>query len=100
MSIQNALIKDTFFGFEDHGILTCWLSLDVDGCLKIFGGYSLEYYGTAFQKEILRVVGVGSWEELKGKYCRVVNGELSPIRIGHIIEDRWFDPQQLHPAEV
>ena len=42
---------------------------------------------------IMWAVGVKSWEELKGKYCRVKfdkeNGRLTSV--GHIVKDKWFN---------
>ena len=41
--------------------------------------------------DILDCLGVSHWEDLKGKYVRCEHkksGEI--IRIGNIIEDKWF----------
>lgn len=109
MIILNAKISSTHFGYEDHNILTCWLNLDFGSSGQGFGGYSLDSYdksqekriGTAFGLEfianIIDVVGVQSWEELKGQLIRVKKeDEFGRIlSIGHIIEDKWFDPELL-----
>jgi hypothetical protein len=48
-----------------------------------------------FIARVLDVVGVDSWEELPGKHIRVDHDEWGPIhRIGNIIEDKWFDPNE------
>lgn len=42
---------------------------------------------------IMNVVGVHKWEDLKGKYCRIkTEGWGSTVSvIGNIIENKWFD---------
>ncbi len=103
--IQNAIIKNTFLGF-DYPLFTFELSLDIqDGTGCCFGGMALDEYdkwekkrivtqrgGEAIQR-ILEVVGVDSWEELKGKYVRVeTKGLTQPIKkIGNIMKDEWVD---------
>ena len=111
MNISNALIETTMLGIEDHGILTTMLHLDLqDGGCQGFGGYSLDDWdaaknrrvGTAFGTEfILRTldtVGVGSWKDLPGKNIRIKKeGGFGShiVAIGHIMEDKWFDPKEL-----
>lgn len=90
---ENAIIKGTFLGIEDHGFLTFFLYLEGDGWGGGFGGFdcSSEFLPEAI-KEILEVVEVDSWENLKGKMVRVDEHELGmiPERIGHPIKDKWF----------
>lgn len=110
--IRNAKIEETMLGYEDHGIMTCFLTLDYDGSVQGFGGYGLDEpkkdskgkhigrfgsaYGMQFIKEILEVVGVEKWEDLVGKYVRVVKPSYHEIsKIGHITQDKWFDPKEL-----
>ena len=49
--------------------------------------------GTEAMARIMWAVGVKSWEDLKGKYCRVKfdeeNGRLTSV--GHIVKDKWFN---------
>lgn len=93
--ILNAKISKTYLGFEDHGIYTCYLTLDFDGYVQSFGGYFLESYSDMIQN-ILKAVGVDSWESLTGKYVRVKKGTKysSPIvSIGHIVNDVWYSPE-------
>ena len=98
--IKNAKISGTVLGFEDHGILTCMLYLDYGGTHQGFGGYSLKHYGVDFIAQILRVVGVERWEDLIGKHVRVFANHDKVKSIGHIIEDRWYQPERnWHPAE-
>lgn len=105
MEIINAQIKSTFLGREDHGILTFYLECDSDGLCRNVGGYFLEFKDKETREsiydprmmgviaKILDVVGVKSWEELKGKYIRLkVSGGCSPCyEIGHIIKDKWLN---------
>ena len=103
--VINAQIKSTMLGFEDHGIFTAYLSIEWPGAGCGFGGYSLgkdvpagaSGYGSAYIQRILKTVGVEKWEDLKGKYIRVESQGLGGgiVRIGHIIEDKWFDPKEL-----
>ena len=49
-----------------------------------------------FVKELIDTVGVRNWEELKGMHIRAEredgsNGTI--LRIGHLLEDKWFDPK-------
>ena len=106
--IVNAKITSTHLGTEDHGIFTCYLTIEWPGAGCSFGGYALDQYdastkariGTAYGMEFIRLamaaVGVSRWEKLPGTYCRVETegwgGGLT--RIGHITEDRWFDPKE------
>lgn len=100
MEIKNALIEKTMLGYEDHGIFTCFLSLKFDGGGQGFGGYRLDAppkmlgtsFGIQFLGMILKTVGVESWEELKGKHIRIEADYSKIKRIGHFMENRWFDP--------
>lgn len=38
----NAKIKSTMLGFEDHGIMTCFLQLEQASSGQCFGGYRLD----------------------------------------------------------
>lgn len=98
----NARIGSTMLGYEDHGILTCFLHLKQQGTGQGFGGYRLDapknkpsIYTDFWIKRILDTVGVMTWEELKGKYVRVVGEEWGQIEgIGHITDDKWFYPKR------
>ncbi len=95
MEILNAKITSTLFGYEDHGILTCYLHFDISGGSSIaFGGYNLNSIGTGyFVKKILDVVGVNEWELLVGKHVRIKLEDRRLVAIGNIMDDRWFDPK-------
>ena len=103
--IKNVKITKTFLGREDHGILTCYLTVEGDGFVGSIGGYCLEKYDenkrkrVAYHKSfelidrILEVVGVSTWEELQGKYIRVKSNDFSGrvTKIGSLIKDDWLD---------
>ena len=82
------------------------LSLNIaDGTSCTFGGYALDEYDKETKKRycpaysmelitrIMKAVGVSRWEDLKGKYIRVVsNGRSSIIKkIGNLMKNDWFD---------
>lgn len=102
---KNAIIRGTMLGPEDHGILTCSLTLDYGDSCQGFGGYSFDNYdearkvrigsawGMEFINRLLQTLRVSSWEKLPGTHCRV-RAEFTGVHaIGHIIENRWFDPK-------
>jgi len=105
---RNATIKSTMLGYEDHGIFTAILNLDYGGAGQGFGLCFLDAYndktkereGTAFGMqfiiEVMKVVGVESWESLKGKHCRVKADYEKVHAIGHFLKDEWFSPQDLY----
>lgn len=83
METLNAQIKDTKLGFM-NGIFDFTLVLDIQGGGGVaLGGWAMDQYdkeknkrvGSAFGMnlimQILEVVGVNTWEELKRKYIRI-----------------------------
>lgn len=96
--IQNAKITSTMLGLEDHGIFTSCIYLSLaDGGSMGFGGYVLGgKSGVAFIKEILKVVDVDEWEQLKGKHVRVkLDGYSGPMKsIGNLMKDEWLEPKE------
>lgn len=110
IDIQNAIIKSTRLGPEDHGIFTAVLQLEIgDHTGGSFGGFTMDEYvkdeayrsgvgfGIDFIAEVLKIAGVRKWEDLPGKHIRVeCPGPLQgPTKIGHILKDEWFDPKEL-----
>ena len=97
---RNARIKSTFLGIEDHGITTAMLHLEYAGGGQGFGGYGLGNHEKPvphcglFIRRVLEVVGVDSWEKLLGKHVRVRAEHIKVHAIGHIVEDRWFNPAE------
>lgn len=75
-----AKITSTSLGYEDHGILTVWLTLDFGGgSMQGAGGYALDVwseddrrrigtaYGCEFIARVIKACGVDSWEKIKGR---------------------------------
>lgn len=102
--ITNAKAESTSLGFERGSILTAWVYLKMDGSGQGFGGYCLDTYdkdkgrrvGVAYGSEqirrILQTLGVDSWEKIPGTPCRIDHDRGKVYRIGHFIEDKWYDP--------
>lgn len=106
MNIVNARITDTFLGILDHGIFTFSIDIEMAGGGCQIGNYSLGYtengkahYDAKNSEAICRVldvVGVDSWEKLKGQYIRVEdNGWGRGIHtIGNLMKDEWFNLEE------
>lgn len=95
--VHNALISSTMLGIEGHGIMSSFLYLEWESSGIGFGGYSLGgKVGIDYIEEILKVVGVEKWEDLKGKYVRVEletwNGPATAI--GNITKDKWLNQKE------
>ena len=109
MHVENGKIESTMLGYEDHGILTCFLRLAFNGSGQGFGGYALDgkpgddgvrrgtAFGTEFIAQVMRTLEVDSWEKLPGTHCRARRknefGDI--VEIGHIFKDKWFNPKSL-----
>ena len=106
--ILNAKIESVSLCFA-NGILTFYLGLKIQGGAGCcFGGYVLDEYdeterrrlpislGLECLEEIMKTVGVSSWENLRDKYLRVVDRGLgeSIAVIGNIMEDKWFNIEE------
>jgi len=106
--INNAKITGTSLGFEDHGIMTFFIYLEWKSAGVGFGGYALDAYDKTLEKrvgvgesldlikEILEVVGVEKWEDLKGQYVRVESEGWGgrALAIGNLLEDKWVNPEE------
>ena len=80
--IQNAVIRKTLLGFEDHGSLSCFVFVDGDGWTCGFGGYRMDApdplrkdvgsvgtaWGMEFIKRVLETVGVERWKICRPSY--------------------------------
>ena len=111
-TIENAKIRSTMLGREDHGIMTAYIEVEAPGWGCAFGGYVFDEwqgergkdgrrvgnaYGTEFIARVLATLEVSSWERLPGTVLRVeTEGWGGRIRrIGHFLKDQWFDPKAL-----
>lgn len=91
--IENARIRSTFLGIEDHGLFATSLGLAGDGWGQSWGPFNTPPSKTSHQflKKIIEVVGVTSWEELPGKYVRIRRRDGLIKAIGNLMEDVWLD---------
>lgn len=104
--IVNARIEDVSIQMGVHACLTFWITLKSEFWTARFGGVCIGYGflgGGVFEAEngsglvammqIMDTVGVERWEDLKGKYVRVVDEGLGSTikQIGNIIENKWFN---------
>lgn len=114
MEIINAKITSTKLTMEDHGCLVFWIVLEGAGWGVSYGGYCIGHgylgadefiAGTGDGLEaimrIMDVVGVNAWEDLIGKYVRVIdNGLGRPVDIiGNIMKDKWFNIKEFFEAK-
>lgn len=106
METLNAKIKDTKLGFLGNDLLTFSLILEVQGGGGVcVGHYAMSQYdknkgkmvgsayGSSVIMRILQVVGVDTWEELKGKYIRIKDCHIGDTveAIGNLMEEDWID---------
>jgi hypothetical protein len=99
-NIETAQIARTFFGVEDHGMI---IHMQGEGWGQGFGNIALDGYnrqldrregwgdGIMLIRAILEAVGVESWEELKGKYCRIKREQGMIVAVGHVMNNKWAD---------
>jgi hypothetical protein len=102
----NAKIIEAEIELEDHGLLIWHLTLEWD----YVQGFGMQMMDTFDKKEkrrvghkwgsecllrIMEVLGVEKWSQVQGKYVRGrQNEEGELVAIGHIVEDRWFNPKE------
>jgi hypothetical protein len=112
--IDNCKIISTQLGTEDHGVLTCYIMVEGDGWGCGFGGYALDDYNPVLKMrlatakgfqaitEILKVVGVENWEDLKGQYIRAEHQGCGGgiMKIGHLMKDQWFSFKEFFQKET
>jgi hypothetical protein len=91
--IKNAIIRETLLGYDDCGVFTYRIQLDYGGSGQAAGMITLGgEYTHKVVKGLIDIVGVKCWEELKGKYVRVIAESTRVHNIGNILDDgRWFN---------
>lgn len=99
---KNAVIKAAKFDTERG--LSAWLTLDYGSSGQGFGGYLLYApsgwaahnapgnFAGHFIWRCLEIAGVDDWSKLPGRTIRVRADHNKVHAIGHIVEDKWFDP--------
>ena len=78
-------VRETFLGYEDHGILTFYLTCEGNGNGVGVGGISLDAppaesggsrvpqaSGLALITEVIRVADADTWEAVRGKHLLVL----------------------------
>jgi hypothetical protein len=96
MDIINARIEGTSLGFE-RGNFTCMLHFKYGSTAHGFGGYQLagSAFGIEFLARVLKAAGVNYYEELRGTLMRIRLDGCVITAIGHITDDKWFNPEEL-----
>lgn len=109
----NAQITKASLTMESHGCLTIYLTLQGSGRGVQFGGHNLgrgykgaktftgSAKGTEYIMRIMDVVGVSRFEDLEGKYVRVVetDGDSVVKEIGNIVANKWFNVEDFYRKE-
>lgn len=101
--VLNAIVKSMDVGFEDHGILTVFLTFEIPGGEHGFGLYNLGGSKSRhlsqknvlgeFVQRVLHAVDVCSMSKAPGKCVRIRRKDRIIVAIGHIMhDDRWFSP--------
>lgn len=85
MQIENMKITKTRIQHEDHcqGLVVS-MNLEGDGTGTIF------MCSLSKLEKVLTIIGVDSYEELVGSYCRAKFSEFILREIGNIIKDKWL----------
>ena len=108
MTIMNAVIRDTYMGLAGDTYFTFRIYLDYykginqlreKGIIRFDlheedNGNMMNERPLHKLSDMLKLVGVSSWEELKGEYIRIeVDKDFDKITgIGNILnEDKWID---------
>lgn len=98
--IKNARIESTSLGFERGVFFSFRLMLDYGCAGQGAGGLLLAKKGDpdktsgcsmSFLADLLKVIGVNSWEDLKGAHVRVRASFTNISSIGNVLKDEWLD---------
>jgi hypothetical protein len=91
---RNAQIEEMYLGIEDHGMFIAQITMDYgDGGHQSYQRILHQDDCHKVLLDILDIVGVRSWEGLKGKSCRVVLRDGFIRQIGNYLDDKWtYDP--------
>ena len=95
--ILNAKITSAEIFIEDHGLLTFCLYVDTSaGWSTGVGMFDLKGCANidSLLRDILDLVGVTRWSDLKGKYIRIDDNNRwnsTVTMIGNLMEDNWID---------
>lgn len=102
--ILNAKIASTVLGTEDHGVMTCYITLEGAGWGCSYGGYVLDNWDESRKRRVgsaegldaimtlMETLEVRKWEDIKGQYvrCETTGWGGNVTKIGHLLKDKWF----------
>ena len=89
--IENAKITDVYFGLEDHGCLTLYLTLEGAGWGCSYGGWNLAGpHAAGCIKELLITLDEMDLYKLNNKVVRCKFEDQKVIAVGDIIKNKWF----------
>jgi len=93
----NTRIDRVYLGWEDHGLFTAVIYTLGGSRGQAFGNRVMNdpVFALEFIKRTMDAVGVQEWGQLTGKFCRIQADSVHIHAIGHIIDDRWFVPDDL-----
>lgn len=105
--IINMQITYVDLSMSDYGCMVLSMAMEGSGYSVVYGNHCLghgylgakEFDGNEksmpYIMNIMNVVGVERFNDMKGKYARIAFKGLgsSTKIIGNIIEDKWFDPE-------
>lgn len=107
--VENAVVEKVSITLDRDVFLTMWLQFKLNGYYQGFGGYVFDSpskdggtervgtaYGAEYIRRVMRLFDVSDMSLIEGQTCRVVRnaGVQKIIGIGHIIEDKWFFPEE------
>ena len=105
--IEQFIIKSTRL-HVCNGVFSCHILLKATHKEMVFGGFYLDKYcplesrrmgigfGTELLKRVIEVIGSPDWESLSGKECRALVNGPSVLAIGHITDNKWFNPTEMY----
>ena len=86
--IANGQIVNTFFGNSD----TFGYCIDITYTFNGFSGhYTLFLRQQEKIEKLFEMLEVKNFNDIKGQYIRIEYVGLKPLKIGHIIKDKWID---------
>lgn len=88
-TIKNGVIRDSFLGYEDHNIFTVTVTVETSDGVQSTPPFS--GFAERIIVGILKVSGAKEWRDVLRKPVRLAYRGTSIVAIGHFIEDKWFN---------
>jgi len=99
--IGNALVQSVSLSNADHGCLSSFVHLEMEGTGQGFGGYALANESSPGMAgiwiwRVMEICGVTEWKHCTGKIVRFARNKKTGYidAIGHAIKDDWFCPRE------